>query len=136
MRYLIFFVIGLVSVACGGDDSPPPGDGGPDGGTRADGGGVDGGTGGEDGGGGSDGGMSTDGATPGTECGTETCDPATEVCVEGNFGGPTRIGCEDVPPGCEADRTCACLAPTYCNTGLMMCSLTGNNHIFCETGLD
>jgi hypothetical protein len=73
---------------------------------------------------------------PNTPCGTETCERATEICIEGNFGGPTRISCEAVPEGCETDRTCTCVAAMYCNTGLAMCTNTSDNHIFCDTGLD
>lgn len=80
-------------------------------------------------------GTATDAGTA-TPCGDGTCDRATEVCIEGAFGGPTTIGCQAVPSGCEADRTCSCLAATYCNTGLAMCTDTSDNHIFCDTGLD
>jgi hypothetical protein len=72
----------------------------------------------------------------GTPCGGDTCDPATEICIEGDFGGPTSISCEPVPPGCETDRGCGCVAATYCTVGLAMCTETSDNHIFCETGYD
>lgn len=71
-----------------------------------------------------------------TPCGADTCSRATEICVEGNFGGPTRSTCEAVPAGCEADRSCACVAATYCTAGLAMCTDVSDNHVFCETGFD
>jgi hypothetical protein len=71
-----------------------------------------------------------------TPCGTTSCDRDTQICVEGNFGGPTRIECRPVPAGCESRRTCDCVAATYCTTGLAMCSNVDENHVFCETGFD
>ncbi|MCA9522918.1 MAG: hypothetical protein KC609_18210 [Myxococcales bacterium] len=71
-----------------------------------------------------------------TPCGDTSCDSATEICIEGNFGGPTSIGCKPVPLGCDVDRSCACVAATYCNTGLALCENKSPNHIFCDTGLD
>jgi hypothetical protein len=75
---------------------------------------------------------------PRTPCGDTECDTQTEICLEGNFGGPTRIDCRPVPSGCEAEesRTCACLASAYCNTPMAECTEVSANHIFCETGFD
>ena len=80
----------------------------------------------------------TDTTTAGstTRCGPETCQRATEICVSGSFGGPSSIGCRSVPPRCVNDRSCSCVAATYCNVGLAICTEPGDNHIDCETGLD
>lgn len=141
----------LVLTACSSDDDRGPrGDGavigvdggGPgtdasaiDGGPRPDGAPI------EDGGSGIDASEPIDAgpridAGPTTPCGDGVCQRATEVCVSGSFGGPSIIGCRSVPAGCESDRTCACLAATYCNTGLAICADVSENHIDCDTGLD
>ncbi|MBW2460485.1 MAG: hypothetical protein JRH11_02480 [Deltaproteobacteria bacterium] len=145
LNLLALAMLTLPALACsddtGGTDSSTPTDTG----TGADTGaatdtGTDTGT-ATDTGTGTDTGTATDTGTPTdagttTPCGDGTCDRATEVCIEGAFGGPTTIGCQAVPSGCETDRTCTCLAATYCNTGLAMCTDTSDNHIFCDTGLD
>ena len=43
-----------------------------------------------------------------TECGTTTCDAASEICVIDPAGPGFLYRCAAVPPGCENDRTCAC----------------------------
>ncbi len=78
----------------------------------------------------------TSGDASGTPCGTETCDPATEVCFECACGGPTSFTCMAVPSACSADRTCSCLGSMLCTTGLAMCTDRSDNHIYCDTGLD
>jgi hypothetical protein len=71
-----------------------------------------------------------------TECGAELCDSGTEICVERAKGGPSSIGCEPVPAGCDADRTCNCVGVPLCTVGLMACTDVGDNVVFCDSGLD
>jgi len=75
-------------------------------------------------------------ASTGTPCGDMMCDPATEICFECACGGPTSISCVPVPEACDEDRTCTCIGPELCTSGLMECSDTSDNHVFCDTGLD
>ncbi len=74
-------------------------------------------------------------STCGLTCGTAICGTG-EFCLEGNFGGPTRRECTDVPSGCSSVADCACVASMFCTTGLAMCSDLATNRVFCETGLD
>ncbi|HTM21595.1 MAG TPA: hypothetical protein VL172_13835 [Kofleriaceae bacterium] len=69
-----------------------------------------------------------------TACGpTEFCDPDLEVCViRGPVGPGYSYTCEPVPAGCELDRSCDCVAATYCVDAFDTCSETPPNTIFCE----
>ena len=75
-------------------------------------------------------------ASTGTPCGETMCDPATEVCFECACGGPMSFSCTPVPSACSEDRSCTCIGPELCTTGLMECTDRGDNHVFCDTGLD
>ena len=108
-----------------GDDTAGPTTGG--GQTTSGSSGSDGSTAGDDSD--SSGGMQT-------ECGGEQCDSATQICVERAKGGPSMIGCEPVPKGCEDDRTCACVGVPLCTVGLMQCTDVADNTVFCDSGLD
>jgi hypothetical protein len=41
-----------------------------------------------------------------------------------------------VPAGCEADRTCACIADSLCGEPTWSCTDIGDNALFCDKGLD
>lgn len=72
---------------------------------------------------------------PRTPCGPDgaTCDTATEVCVARLPSGPSiAYVCEPVPAGCEADRTCGCMAPEFCTGAFNICNEDGPNQIICE----
>jgi len=67
-------------------------------------------------------GNSSDGAA-GTACGAESCDPLTQICVVKGPVGPTyNYTCMTVPTGCEQDRSCACVAATFCTGAFDTCS--------------
>jgi hypothetical protein len=71
---------------------------------------------------------------PNTPCGTDgrVCDRSTEVCVEFIGGIGPSYNCQPVPAACQNDRTCACLAPTYCMGMILRCSDPGqDNEILC-----
>lgn len=94
---------------------------------------------GEDDAGGDDAGEDDAGdvdASAGTPCGDETCNPETQICFECACGGPTSFTCMDVPDGCSEDRTCGCVGTELCTEGLASCTDRGDNHVFCDTGLD
>jgi len=62
------------------------------------------------------------------------CESATQVCVvAGPFGPTNTSSCEAIPRGCEADRSCACLAATLCNP-TDTCTDTAGNTIYCDNG--
>jgi hypothetical protein len=69
-----------------------------------------------------------------TPCGpTLVCDRPLEVCViRGPVGPGFQYACEPVPTGCELDRTCDCVAFTYCVDAFDTCSDGPDNTITCE----
>jgi hypothetical protein len=71
-------------------------------------------------------------------CGDDSCDVATELCMECNCGGPTRFTCVPVPDGCELDRSCACVSDELCPATESGggCDDVAADVIFCETGLE
>lgn len=69
-----------------------------------------------------------------TPCGGATCDRKREVCVgKGPVGPSVSYGCEPVPTGCEAARTCLCAGPQLC-TATETCVEEGDNTLFCDNG--
>ncbi len=71
-----------------------------------------------------------------TECGPErTCDAKREVCVhKGEFGHQEFYGCQLVPPGCEDDRSCACMGSTVCKAPFERChDSAAANAVACES---
>ena len=54
------------------------------------------------------------------ECGDKGCDPLTEVCVI-QQAHTTEHLCLPVPPGCEMDRSCACLGDDLCTGTFNAC---------------
>jgi hypothetical protein len=83
-----------------------------------------------------DGGADTGASDAGTPCGADVCNPATEICFECACGGPTSFECMPVPSDCTSDRTCECIGPELCTSGLAVCTDRGDNHVYCDTGLD
>ena len=75
-----------------------------------------------------------------TSCGPESCDRANQICVSCECGGPTSFSCEPIPAGCQAERTCSCLAATLCaptaTNPYAMCFDLSDNQIDCDRGLD
>jgi hypothetical protein len=67
-----------------------------------------------------------------TPCGESFCETATEICVA--RAGPVAITyrCMPVPPGCEADRTCACAGDDFCVDAFDTCNNVDPNHIECS----
>lgn len=89
---------------------------------------------------GTSGAGSTSGASGGSSDGTSTGGSSAESSASGTSveraeGGPSIRGCEPVPKGCEADRTCACVGETLCTVGLAECTDV-DNLVFCDSGLD
>ena len=80
-----------------------------------------------------DGGLGVD-AGGSTQCGMIICDPTTEICVESGPIGPTSaFDCVAVPPGCEGNRTCACVGATLCTGTFDSCfDSPAANTVLCE----
>jgi hypothetical protein len=55
-------------------------------------------------------------ASTGLACGPHnTCDPATQYCLEGVGGvNGTAYGCNTIPQSCEPNPTCACVTISAC----------------------
>jgi hypothetical protein len=69
-------------------------------------------------------------ASTGLACGPYTCDRATQYCLEG-VGGiqGTTYACNSVPPMCQGNPTCGCIAMTGCT-----CSDQGGITVQCPVG--
>jgi hypothetical protein len=69
-----------------------------------------------------------------TVCGTKTCNPSKEICVEKTPVGPsTSYECIAVPAGCETNRTCACVKSAVCVGAYNVCTdINTPNTIRCE----
>lgn len=81
-------------------------------------------------------GVKADGGAS-TPCGAATCNTATHVCVEKSPVGPgVTFTCLPVPPGCETNRTCACLKSALCQGAYNVCTDgSAFNTIHCECPL-
>lgn len=55
-----------------------------------------------------------------------------DVCVVLSGEVAPNARCAPVPKGCEGDRSCGCLAPTYCTGGFNLCMDPEPNQIVCE----
>ncbi len=78
--------------------------------------------------------ASADADTSLTPCGPSLeCDRTLDVCViRGPVGPGFTYTCEPVPNGCDLDRTCDCIAFTYCVDAFDTCTDGDDNTITCE----
>jgi hypothetical protein len=121
MRWLLVIMltalVGLVAAAgCDGDaDADADSDGDADGDADADGDG--------------DGDGDTDADAGLTPCGeSETCDPATEICVI-NQAWTETYACLPVPEGCASTRNCECAGATLCIDAFNVCNDSSTDNV-------
>jgi len=64
--------------------------------------------------------QTTMGVSTALSCGTDACDPTTEICVN-HQGWTTEYACMPVPAACSADHSCACVGESLCRPGFGAC---------------
>jgi len=67
-----------------------------------------------------------------TACGPQVCDRAREICVI-NRALQDEYVCAPVPQGCEADRSCSCVATVVCTAIYTACTdAPEDNRVVCN----